>query len=227
MIKKTDYDNSSQMTLSMLSHEIRNHLTLIYSTLQLIESQHPEVKGFKYWSDLHRDFDDMTLLLHELSDYNNSQKLHLTTVNSEAFFKKLALSFAADAMNHHIQFTSRIDPTLPDLSCDEIKLRQVILNLLSNARDAVMDTREPSIYLSVTGSTDTIHIVVEDNGCGIPDDKLCNIFEPFITYKKNGTGLGLAIASRIMKAHHGSIHVSSVPCHGTTFSLTLPIKQDT
>jgi nitrogen-specific signal transduction histidine kinase len=58
---------SHQMTLSMISQEIRNPLTLIYSTLQLIEAQHPEVTSFKYWSDIHHDIDYMILLLDELS----------------------------------------------------------------------------------------------------------------------------------------------------------------
>jgi signal transduction histidine kinase len=70
-------------------------------------------------------------------------------------------------------------------------------------------------------------MIIQDNGCGISTEHIANIFDPFITYKKNGTGLGLAIASRIIKAHHGTIQVSSDLGVGTTFTLSLPIEQNT
>ena len=218
--------DSHQMTLSMVSHEIRNPLTLIYSTLQLIESQHPEVSGFKYWSDMHHDLDYMVLLLDELSLYNNSRKLTLSTVESGTFFKKLALSFAASIANTDIQFVSKIAPALPALQCDAIKLREVLLNLLANARDALSDCETPTIHLSVTEFSGHFSIRIYDNGCGIPEEHMDSIFDPFVTYKQNGTGLGLAITNHIVKAHNGTIHVTSDALNGTTFTLTLPVQQD-
>ena len=214
---------SHQITLSLMSHEIRNPLTLIYSTLQLIESQHPEVRTFKYWSDMHHDIDDMILLLDELSTYNNGERLKLTSVDSDSFFSGLVLSFASSVMNTHIEFTSQIDASLPSITCDPVKLREVILNLLCNARDAVCESSCPHIYFSVNVKDTDLIITIKDNGCGIPEENLNHIFEPFITYKKNGTGLGLAIASRIMRAHNGTISVSSDLGIGTTFTLTLPV----
>lgn len=229
---------SHQMTLSMISHEIRNPLTLVYSTLQLIESAHPEVSGFKYWSDMHQDIEYMILLLDELSSYNNGNRLHLTTVNSYTFFRKLALSFASSLINTNIQFVSKIDPLIPDIQCDAIKLREVFLNLLGNARDAVLEKPyhvsssisdsafTPFIHLTAAASNTSLQITIKDNGLGIPEERLANIFEPFVTYKKNGTGLGLAITSRIISAHNGTIQVSSDSSVGTTFTLTLPVKQN-
>lgn len=225
MLKTTDY-------VSMITHEIRNPLTLVYSTLQLIESSHPEVHHFEHWSDLHRDIDYMIQLLEELSSYNHSQRLHVKTIDSGYFFKKLALSFASSILQQKIEFISRIEPDLPPMQCDDIRLKEVILNLLMNARDAVLEACEkgtctaPFIRFSISSTASALQIVIEDNGCGIPEEHLDQIFEPFITYKKNGTGLGLAIAASIIKSHHGTIHVSSVPDTGTTFTLTLPVKQD-
>lgn len=226
MLNTTDYDKLQQTTLSMVCHEIRNPLTLIYSTLQLIESQHPEVTDFRYWPSLRQDLDYMVLLLDELSLYNNSRKLTLSNIDSNTFFRKLSLSFAASIANTDIEFVSKIAPGLPALQCDTIKLREVFLNLLTNARDAVSDSKEPSIHLSVTERSGFLHITIRDNGCGIPEDHLETIFDPFVTYKKNGTGLGLAITNHIVKAHHGTIHATSAPHTGTTFTLTLPVKQD-
>ena len=226
MIKKTDY-------ISMITHEIRNPLTLVYSTLQLIESKHPEVTQYEHWADLRHDIDYMINLLEELSSYNNSSRLHLKTIDSSYFFRKLALSFAASVANENIEFVSKIEPDLPFIQCDDVKLREVFLNLLFNARDAVNETYEnhtcknPMIQMSISANYNSLQVSIEDNGCGIPEDYLDNIFEPFVTYKKHGTGLGLAITAGIIKAHNGTIHISSVPGVGTTFTLTLPVKQNT
>lgn len=218
--------DSHQMTLSMVSHEIRNPLTLIYSTIQLIESQHPEVFGFKYWEDLHHDVDYMILLLDDLSRYNNSEKMNFSITDASTFFKKLALSFAASIANTDIEFISQIPSELPRLQCDTVKLQEVFLNLLSNARDSLSGRTNPFIRLSVKELSGLIHISIEDNGCGILEEHIDHIFEPFTTYKKNGTGLGLAITSRIIKSHKGTIQVTSTPGIGTTFTLTLPVKQN-
>lgn len=242
--------DSHQMTLSSISHEIRNPLTLVYSTLQLIASQHPEVTGFKHWEQLMQDVEYIKLLLEELSSYNNSDKLNIASIESNTFFKTISLSFASSVCDTEIEFVSKIAPKLPDIQCDPVKLRQVLLNLLGNARDAVMlrdfsssekssleesssEDSHPKISMAVSpsyklsGKSDiATHIVVEisDNGCGILPEHLDHIFEPFATYKPNGTGLGLAIANRIAIAHNGSLTVSSQPGR-TAFTLTLPIQQ--
>ena len=90
---------SHQMTLSSISHEIRNPLTLVYSTIQLMESKHPQVTNIPYWSDLRNDIEYMKLLLEELSSYNNGEFLSLSTIDTDTFFKTLALSFASSMLS--------------------------------------------------------------------------------------------------------------------------------
>ncbi len=222
---------SHQMTISAISHEIRNPLTLIYSTLQLISSQHPETSSFKYWKQLIKDVEYTNLLLKELSIYNNSDRLALTPTDTASFFKTTALSFAASITDTDIEFTSRIPEELPQINCDSIKLRQVVHNLLRNAQDGVLACEElqRKILLDVqpltddSGQTFSVCVKISDNGCGIPQEHLEDIFEPFTTYKTGGTGLGLAIASRITRAHKGSLTVTSSPGDLTVFTLSLPV----
>lgn len=219
---------SHQMTLSTISHEIRNPLTLVYSTLQLIESQHPEVHSFKHWNDLHQDIEYMKVLLEELSSYNNGERIRLETVDTNRFFKTLALSFATSLIDTDIEFASKIEPNLPAIQVDVVKLKECLLNLLGNAKDAVSHIAPISdalISFQVYTCPDGIKIIVTDNGCGIPEEDLPTIFEPFVTHKQGGTGLGLAIAYRIVKAHGGTLQAESVPGIGTSFSLTLPVKK--
>ena len=230
---------SHQMTISSISHEIRNPLTLVYSTIQLMESKHPQVTNIPYWSDLRNDIEYMKLLLEELSSYNNGEFLSLSTIDTDTFFKTLALSFASSLIETNIQFVSNIESPLPLLSGDAVKLKEVFLNLLKNAREALdftnsqndRDSLSPTIHLSVTcenRSCDfpSILVTIKDNGCGIDDTKLPHIFEPFVTYKRNGTGLGLPLSAKIIHAHHGSIHVSSVPGVHTTFTVSLPVQKN-
>lgn len=220
---------SHRMELCAVSHEIRNPLTLVYSTLQLIEAQHPEVLEFQYWDSMHQDVEYMTKLLEELSSYNNSEKLSISRIDTSTFLKGLVLSFASSILESDIEFTSRIDPALPPIMADSVKLKQSLLNLLGNAKDAVLsrpDSDSPAIRLDAKYRGQTIRISITDNGSGIDNNDLSSIFEPFVTHKKNGTGLGLAITRRIIAAHGGSIQAESVPGSGAVFTVMLPIQQN-
>ncbi len=219
---------SHQMEISSISHEIRNPLTLVYSTLQLIESQHPEVLDFAHWSELHQDIEYMKSLLEDLSSYNNGERLELIPVSTSTYLRRIALSFAASIIDTDIEFTSCIPENLPEISVDSVKLRQAILNLLRNACDALnkkaSDSQKPAITFSVTLDADALHIEIKDNGCGISPEDQKTVFEPFVTHKPDGTGLGLAITRRIIQAHHGTIVLNSTLHVGTAFILTLPVQ---
>lgn len=220
---------SHRMEVSAISHEIRNPLTLVYSTLQLIESQHPEVLEFRHWDSMHQDIEYMTQLLEELSSYNNSGKLSITRTDTVTFLKGLVLSFASSILDTDIEFTSRIAPDMPPIMADTIKLKQTILNLLGNAKDAALSCQNPgipSIHLDAEYIEQTILVTITDNGNGIKAEDIPFIFDPFVTHKKKGTGLGLAIAKRIITAHGGFIQVKSVPGNGTAFTVSLPVQKN-
>ena len=219
---------SHRMEVSAISHEIRNPFTLIYSTLQMIESERPDVTACTHWQTLCRDMEYMKLLLEELSSYNNGDHLNLAPMDTNTFLKTLALSFASSLVDTDIEFRSEISPELPPVTIDGVKLRQVLLNLLRNAKDAVTsfpypEERLPSIGFRAGLSGDMLQITVSDNGCGIPEEELSHIFQPFVTYKENGTGLGLAIARRIIAAHGGTLEAASAPGVHTIFTVSLPI----
>ena len=214
--------DSHRYTLSKISHELRNPLALLSSTLQLIESQHPETASFKYWDSMRGDLEYMSQLLSELSAYNNSDRLNKESFSSSDFFKKICLSFAASCADTDVEFTSRINDDLPLIAGDRIKLQEVFLNLLKNAREAVSENG--TIRLTASLEDQTLIITITDNGCGIPEEKLKTIFDAFVTHKSGGTGLGLSIAKRVTEAHGGSISVTSTPGQGTSFIVRLPVS---
>jgi signal transduction histidine kinase len=114
----------------------------------------------------------------------------------------------------------------PTVRADADKLRQVFTNVIDNAIDSMAaNTGERRLELGIRSRyPGTASVVIRDNGCGIPEDKLTKIFNPFYTTKKNGTGLGMGIAKKVMDAHRGLIEVHSELGAGTEFGLSIPLS---
>ena len=216
------FDKDIEFLLRKFSHEIRNPLTTLYSTVQLIEMQHPEVKEFRHWSSIAYDIEYINRLLDDLSDLAKSEQMNPETFALRPFLEKLSLSFAASIARSEVEYTSKIDPCLPQITGDKTKLQEVFLNLLKNAYDASYPDK--SIFFCAALEGEDVVITVHDTGCGISEEQLPTIFEPFVTYKKEGTGLGLAICDHIIQAHGGTISVESEPEIGTTFRVTIKAK---
>lgn len=210
-----------QTIVSLISHEIRNPLTLISSSLQLMEQTHPEVRDFSNWDQTMQDLNFLCQLLSELSAYNNGSTLRYQVFSLQELLRSVAVSFAISLENASVSFRSSIDPAIKDYAGDQIKLHEVLLNLLKNARESQAD----EIVLSASSGCDTsgIQISIRDNGCGIEQDQLDQIFQAFHTTKQEGTGLGLSLSKRIIEAHHGTLTVTSAPGKGSTFTVFLPL----
>lgn len=213
------FDKNMEFLLNKFSHEIRNPLTTLYSTVQLIEMKHPEVKDFAHWSSLTYDIEYMNQLLDELSNFAKSERLNVETFAFRPFLEKLSLSFAASIAQSEVEYTSKIDSSITQITGDKTKLQEVFLNLLKNAYDAAKPNKTIDFTASLEGNS--VVITVKDTGHGISEEQLPTIFQPFVTYKKDGTGLGLAICDHIVKAHGGTISVESTVGVGTTFRVIL------
>jgi signal transduction histidine kinase len=111
------------------------------------------------------------------------------------------------------------------VSCDRIQLKQVVLNLLLNAMEAVADTasenRRVTVRTEKTG--ETVHVSVQDAGPGLGNGREDLVFEPFYTTKTTGMGMGLSIARSIIRAHDGVIAATNNPSGGSTFRFELPL----
>ncbi|MBU2646499.1 response regulator [bacterium] len=138
-----------------------------------------------------------------------------------------------DETKYDIEIKKVFDQTLPRIKCFPQKLSQVFVNLLINAAQAIGEKGTITIKTEKGKSlrrlaNKMIKITISDSGCGIPEDKLDRIFDPFYTTKsvETGTGLGLSIAYDIIKAHGGRISVKSKPDAGASFIITLPQEID-
>ena len=133
-----------------------------------------------------------------------------------------------------IDIVREYDPNLPKIPCEAIKIRQVILNLLKNAAQAIQQadpatiSKKPRITIKTSRKKGMLCIEIEDNGPGMPDEVRKRIFEPFFTTKSvgDGTGLGLSISYYIItQDHNGTMEVQSTPGRGTTFKIRLPMSE--
>lgn len=186
----------------------------------MMASSHPDVTDYENWDDIMDNLDYVKELLNELSSYNNAGRISPKPTNIKLYLENILASVrpTLDYLNIHLE--TEFSPFLPELSIDRIKLRQALLNLLRNAQEAI-SRPDGKILLRAEPWEKGICISVSDNGCGIPPSEKNNIFNPFVTFKKNGTGLGLAVTRQIIEAHNGHIETDSQPGHGSTFRIFL------
>jgi len=218
----------NQLFLSKFTHELRNPLTLVKSTIQLIESQHPEVVNFKYWNQIMSDINDTVTLLNELSVYNHCDQIIASNINLTALVRECIENVQPYAQPKGTEIIFILDEhtqIYESYTCDRIKMKQAITNLLKNAIEAAVEHSVIRMSLSVITKTEVseqyITLSITNSGEAIEPDTLEHIFEPFVTTKPNGSGLGLAICHKIATLHQGSLTVSQTEGQ-VTFSLQLP-----
>ncbi len=208
-----------------IAHEINNPLDYINNYLYLLSESLPaDFKSKEYIDKIQKGIDNLALLTRDLLEFSRPPSDVLTAVNVHHIIDT-SLEFTAGQINDsHVQVTKRYGCRGGLTIGSERMLRQVFLNLIRNALDALM----PGGRISITTSCDDERFIIEftDGGTGIAAQNISRIFEPFFTTKKavnkRGTGLGLTICYNIIKHHGGSIAVSSKEGQGTTFTIMLP-----
>ncbi len=151
------------------------------------------------------------------------QKPIFTKVDIESMFINIGRLVKDELETSRIHLFLVVNPTGLSLEADEKLLEQVMINLINNSRHALAGTSNPEIHLSAKIDHEIAIIEVKDNGSGIPEDMMGNIFVPFFTTRAEGSGIGLSLSRQIMRLHGGSISVKSRPGVETIFTLKLPL----
>lgn len=216
-----ELDNTYNLILRKINHEFGNAVTLVYSSLQIIESSHPEVKDFKYWDSTKTDVRHMVDMVSEITSYNHCAMLKKEDVDIEKLLRSMLSSFSISPLFAHINYTfnNTCDNTV--ISGDPIKLRQAFINLVKNASESIDLNGSGNISVVLSSTDDILSITISDDGCGITDEQMKDILLPLVSYKKNGSGLGLPISKRIIESHNGSLSITSTPGTGTTITVNL------
>lgn len=205
----------------IIFHEIKNSITFINSSLQLIEKQHPEVKDFSYWDDSMQEISALKRMLVELSSARLSNDLNLQKVSLENFLPQLVNSCMSFFESDEFYCRIELEPSLPDIEIDRDRIKRVFSNLIKNSYEAMNGTG--TIRLSAHLENAFARFDIIDSGGGIPPEYMPKLFTPLATTKPGGTGLGLLISRQIVEAHHGRLTVDSRYGDGCTFSIFLPL----
>jgi two-component system nitrogen regulation sensor histidine kinase GlnL len=217
-----------------LAHEIRNPLGGIKGAAQFLRrSADGDPSLHDFTGIMIREVDRVNQLIEQLLDLSRPAQLTLGPVNIHEILDDVLLLEGHSVGAGEIQVRKRFDPSLPPIRGDRAQLIQVFLNLVKNAFQAMSDggtltvtTRlETDYHIREQGTAPNRFIWVDlaDEGCGIREEDLANIFSPFFTTKNNGTGLGLATCYRIIKEHGGTIRVESIEGRGSIFRVSLVV----
>ncbi|MBX3123848.1 MAG: PAS domain-containing protein [Nitrospira sp.] len=210
-----------------IAHEIRNPLgsvELFASMLRKDLRDQPQLRS--YAEHISMAVQSMDQLLSNLLVYTRPDCSRLGWHDTEVLIREV-LTLASHAIPPDtVEVRCQVHQLVPKLWCDGPKMKQVLLNLVLNAVQAM--PKGGTLTLTACPSppeiqeVPAVHITVSDTGTGIPAELQSRVFDPFFTTKDQGTGLGLAIVHALVEAHHGRIDVESRPGHGTSFVITLP-----
>lgn len=206
-----------------VAHEVRNPLTAIRGYVQIIRQQTSLPVHQEYLSVVLKEIDSINRVIQQLLDFSRPRQSQWQQVLLNSLIEETLILVQTSGVQARIAFNFKQDKELPAIVADRELLKQVILNILINAVQAISTCGEIRIR-TLSYSTTQQAVIIEDNGCGIDIALQKKIFDPFFTTKASGTGLGLALSQRIINAHQGDIHVASMPGCGATFTLILPIN---
>ncbi len=213
-----------QKTLRTISHELRNPLAFISSSLQLIESDHPEVHTYKYWETTRIEIDHMKNMLERLTTVSTSPINKIKQIDMHELIRHLINVFSSITINTSIDFTYFLPKYTPFVLGNRDQLQEVFANLFRNAMEALHTKGHIHLHIYEEALDDVNYFVaaLSNNGPHIPEERLESIFEEFTTYKLHGTGIGLSLCQSILTEHNGHISVESLKGGNTTFYVRLP-----
>jgi two-component system, sporulation sensor kinase E len=224
-----------------VAHEIGNPLNALHIHLQLMER---ELKKVKRAANGEQREGEMETGINRLESYlkvarGEIDRLDYIVTQFLEALRPRAPRIGLGALNEVVRETmellrpeienrgqtliQKLGRQLPDVPIDPVQIKQVLVNLMKNAMQAM--TRGGQLTVQTGAGREAVWVSISDTGVGIPEEQLNRIFEPFFTTKKKGSGLGLMIVQRIIRAHGGRIDLESKEGQGTTFRVWLPLHE--
>jgi hypothetical protein len=207
-----------------LAHEMRTPLALIGGYARSIERE--AEKASRIWKNARTIYQEEQRLeeaVNEMLEFSRPVEAETAPEALTPLIAQTVEEFQIEFADNNIELALDLAEDLPPVEMDRDMIRQVLINLLSNAVEAVSQRDRPRIELKTRRANDHALLVVTDNGSGMDERTRRNVFAPFFTTKKDGVGLGMAISRRIVQEHDGQISVSSERGQGTAMRVSLPL----
>jgi signal transduction histidine kinase len=212
-----------------VAHGIRNPLASLRAAAQ-VAMRHPESAATReHMSLIIEEVDRLDRRVSHLLSFSKPAPFHPLRENVSRLIEDLLPPFGELLREHGVALELALAPNLPDVRVDPMQLEQALVEIVSNALDAMphggtlrMAARAENSPGNDDGDEATVVVEIVDSGVGIPERALASVCEPFFTTRAEGTGLGLAIAKRYIEQNGGSFDISSIATVGTTVHIRLP-----
>ena len=204
-----------------IAHEIRNPLTSIRGFIQLFKDH--QLKD-QYFDIVFSELDRINAIVSEFLVLAKPTATLHTERDITVLLNDIVTLIGTQTILNNVQIAIEYENDLPKVSCEENQLKQVFLNLLKNAVEAMPNggNIEVKVRKKKEGQ---ISIQIKDEGVGIPSERISTLGEPFYTTKEKGTGLGLMTCYKIIESHHGFLDIHSTVNKGTTIEIILPTSR--
>ena len=202
-----------------VAHEIRNPLTSLKGFLQLLQRQTHDNK--EYYGIMLSELNRIEFIISEFLVLAKPQVIIHRKHEIQQLLEHIVMLGETHAIMYNVEIKTQYEKNIPPVPCEENQLKQVFLNLLKNAIEAMPTGGKVTVTAKMDGSM--LLVAFADEGCGIPEDRLGKLGEPFFTSKEKGTGLGLMVSYKIIAAHEGTIRIRSEEGVGTTFEVRIPV----
>jgi signal transduction histidine kinase len=213
---------------SVVGHELRNPLAVMNNSVYYLKTKLVNAAGAegldpkldKHIHILESEIVKSNAIIRDVLDFARNRALNASPQKMDELVEK---SIERIQVPPSVSLNKQLGLNGTEAMVDEDEIRQVLVNLMENACQAM--TSGGTLTVGTKAQGDKVHIYIADTGCGIPQEHLSKIFAPFFTTKSRGTGLGLAVVKKIIERHQGSIEVKSVVGEGTVFLIRLPLQQ--
>jgi two-component system sensor kinase FixL len=205
-----------------VAHEIKNPLMIIGGFSQQLTKILPDDKSRQKTGMILDEVERLEKLVRNLGDLTREYRLIRRPADINGVIRDVLNLMVESPFSENYTFAQTLAEDLGEIPCDPDRLRQVLMNIISNAMQA-METGG-AVSISTEKRSESVLIRITDQGIGMSEDQLLRIFEPFYTTREKGSGLGLAISYKIIQAHGGEISAVSSPGRGTSFVITLPAE---
>jgi signal transduction histidine kinase len=209
-----------------IAHELRNPLTSVRGFFQLLQPELAKSQKKEYLAIMLEELDRVNSVITNFLNSTKPSSPKFYQVKTAELLAEIRILTESEAVLREINLNFVCPDDIPSLHIDKDQIKQVLLNIIKNAFDAVNPQGKVEVTAQWQTGSPKVSLIIKDNGVGMDRQTLTRIFDPFFTTKENGTGLGMAVTYQIIRNHGGEIKVSSIPGIGSTFIINLPFCQN-
>jgi len=213
------------MVVAEIAHEINNSLANIETALFIVNNLKTNME---YKQDIFRDMKEeierMSGIVKGIREVYRSDSATLQSVDLNTEIRKVINMTKRRLSGKVISIVSNLTPDIQSIPCNPGHVKQILLNLIRNAEEAMVTTSGKQIVISTSQDNGFVTMSVKDAGCGIPEPMLEKVFSPLYTSKAEGSGFGLSVCRQIAKKYNGDITIESEVNKGTLVTVSFPVK---